>query len=138
MLDILIHYAPLFRITSTECPTSDSSNISQDIGITPELVACLPTEPLRSKLMDHLEAVLLIHPCINFPYFKSVVTAMFHWADNCIAGSVYLLASWRPTFSFFAATAAGFALGAQCYLQAYEREAMMTAKQPSSTFIDVT
>lgn len=130
MLDVLINYAPLFRIGPTANP-SCSSSCSKGVGITPELVACLPNEPLRSKLMDQLEAALLMHPCVNFPHFRSLVAAMFHWAENTSrAGSVDSSTIQRPTLSFFAATTAGLALGAQCYLEA--RGAMTTADHPST------
>ena len=67
--------------------------------------------------------------------FKTLVATMFHWADSASrTRNMEVVSSRRPSLSFFAAAAAGFALGAQCQLEA--RAAMSTTDVSSKHISD--
>ncbi|GJJ14775.1 hypothetical protein Clacol_009043 [Clathrus columnatus] len=86
-------------------------------AVTPELLAFLPTASQRPALLDSLTSICRMHPSLNFPHFRARINLMF--VDNSGPDEIGIgpsrTSSWeKPTLSFFAATAAGFALALQC------------------------
>ena len=85
--------------------------------VTPALLALLPSAPQRPILLDVLNSVLRMHPSINFPHFRARVMAIFNdgsGPEEIGIGPSRADHSEKPTLSFFAAVAAGFALAMQC------------------------
>ncbi|KAF8580099.1 hypothetical protein K439DRAFT_1620091 [Ramaria rubella] len=86
-------------------------------AVTPALLTFLPSAQQRPVLLDVLGSVLRMHPSINFPHFRARITAMFSDGsspEEIGIGPSRADHSEKPTLSFFAAVAAGFALAMQC------------------------
>lgn len=86
-------------------------------AVTPELVALLPSTSQRPALLDVLTSICRMHPSLNFPHFRARVNLMF--VDNSGPEEIGIgppRTSFleKPSLSFFAAAAAGFALALQC------------------------
>ncbi len=100
-------------------------------GVTPALIHQLPTHPsMRDHLLDVLEYVMEMHPCVNWPHFKRRVKEAWAWADAFAPGGVASTIGIMPeeeegssshhhfpapriSLSFFAAMSAGLALAAR-------------------------
>lgn len=108
--------------TSSPRPGSTASplpslNFPSHTTVTPALLALLPPAHQRSALLDHLGAVLRMHPSLNFPQFRARVNAMFldsNVPEEIGIGLHRAAQADKPTLTFFAAAAAGFALALQC------------------------
>ncbi|KAI0088272.1 hypothetical protein BDY19DRAFT_950037 [Irpex rosettiformis] len=121
--------------------TSHSSPHSFDVPqVTPALLRFLPSTPsTRTRYMQSLTELMLMHPCFNIQHFEQRIDAMLSWgeandtntAKRDLARELFLganskksekekhrgappppSASPKPTLSFFAAACAAFALGA--------------------------
>lgn len=86
-------------------------------AVTPELLALLPSTSQRPALLDVLTSICRMHPSLNFPHFRARINLMF--VDNSGPEEIGIgppRTSFleKPSLSFFAAAAAGFALALQC------------------------
>lgn len=126
-LERLTSHLNLFKSSSIS-PNAASSSSSPGgsgggIAVTPQLVAQLPAEPVRTALMELLEVKLRMHPSVPYAYFKRKIEAMFQWAESQSPSSPFPTSSSgkaeedRPSLAFFAAAAIGFAIGAASWLE---------------------
>ena len=107
---------PTNRVISEIFPTLEmyrtSASPYEALGVTPTLLKQLPSDPAtRDMLLRQLEKTMIMHPSINFPHFRSRINALFDDPPPLD----------RPTLSFFAAAAAGFALGALAWQEENRR-----------------
>ncbi|TDL27988.1 hypothetical protein BD410DRAFT_781925 [Rickenella mellea] len=109
-MDISSEVRPLFRIFSPDPSTSRVQT-----GVTPELVALLPPAPLREALLAELESTHIMHPSVNWPWLRSRIEALFEWAG---VPEEHENRHPRPTLSFFAVVAAGFAIATVSHIEA--------------------
>lgn len=86
--------------------------------VTPVLLELLPPENMRDMLMAEFENIMLLRPSFNFPNFRIRVHALFNPNHK----------SERPSLSFFACAALGFALGAQSWLELNKSGAVKTPR----------
>lgn len=134
-----------FTSTFSSVPdgSSPSSNFTDLAQVTPALLRYLPSTPIvRSRYLQSLSELMLIHPCFNVRHFQRRIDAMLAWgeandgatsAKRDLAREVFFgtsgsnatkkattsagkdrsgASSPKPTLSFFSAACAAFALGA--------------------------
>lgn len=125
-----IHPIPSFSLTGS-LPSLDLFRPGESEGhqptVTDSVLSLLPQTPeAREDLLRQLESIMEIHPCFNFPHFKSRVHGLFspgHMSEACETDSAHGVEGSTfppdpstpsgPTMSFFSAVCAGFALASR-------------------------